>query len=602
MSNAYHRSSVPAEQRWDHADLFADIYAWDAGFGTVEERIPSLAAFKGTLSQGPEQLANWIADSEAVERDLGRLNVWTSMASNVDSNDEEASDRADRIRALGAKLAEATSFALPELIDIGVDTLRAWMSHPALADRERWLERLEQRIPHVRSAEIEGLLGALQGTFAGAATTHSVLANAELDPAPAIDGQGVEHAVTQARISTHLESPDRSLRESAWKAYADAHLARKRTMANLLVTGARQTNLLANVRKYDDALAMTLAPLEVPRSVITALLETYERNLGVWHRWFELKRRHLGLDRLAPWDVAAPVCPTPPAVTYEASVDWLAASLAPLGEDYVSKMRDGALSQGWVDRAPNDGKRMGAFSTGSGGSKPYIMMSWTEDLGSASTLVHELGHSMHSLLSWSTQPYPYARYTLFAAEVASNFNQAMMRDHLFEQYAGDRNFELAILDETMANFGRYFLIMPTLMRFEMELHDRARKGTGLSADALNELLADLFAEAYGPSMDMDRDRVGITWAQFHTHLYSRFYVFMYATGIAGAHAFAKRIQDGVPGAADAYLAFLREGGRTPPLTALERAGVDLSSPQPVEDAFATLSRHVDRFEKLLEDG
>jgi oligoendopeptidase F len=346
---------------------------------------------------------------------------------------------------------------------------------------------------------------------------------------------------------------------------------------------------------------MTLGPLEVPRAVVSELLATFERHLGVWHRFYELKRRHLGLERLRPWDVDAPLSPAPPTVRYGEAVDWLGAALAPLGEDYVATLRRGALEDRWVDRAPNDSKRMGAFSTSWGGSKPYIMMSWTDDLGSASTLAHELGHSMHSWLSWRTQPYPYARYTLFAAEVASNFNQAMMREHLFQERAGDRAFELALIDETMANFGRYFLIMPTLMRFELELHRRAEAGEGLSADALSEHLAALFGEAYGAAMELDEERVGITWAQFHTHLYARFYVFMYATGIAGAHAFARRIQGGEPGAVEGYLTFLREGGRTPPLEAMRRAGVDLASPRPVEEAFRVLDAHVDRFEALMDD-
>ena len=600
MPDTLARADVPSGQRWDHADLFADLDAFDAALREVEERIPTLAAFRGTLDQGPDRLAAWLQAAEALERDVGRLRVWTAMASSVDANDEPARERADRVGTLASRIAEATAFEVPELLAIGTETLRDWLRDPALADRERWLQRLERDAPYVRSAEVEALLGALRTPFAGAAASHSILANAELDVAPAHDADGVEHAVTQAVVSTLKGSPDRTLRESAWTNYADAHLARKRTMANLLVTGARQTNLLARVRGYDDALAMTLGPLEVSRDVVDALLETFRANLGVWHRYFELKRRHLGLDRLRPWDVDAPVSPAPPTVGYVESVDWLSASLAPLGDDYVQAMRRGALEDGWVDRAPNAGKRMGAFSTSWGGSKPYIMMSWTDDLGSASTLAHELGHSMHSWLSWRTQPYPYARYTLFAAEVASNFNQAMMRDHLFEQRAGDRAFELALIDETMANFGRYFLIMPTLMRFELELHRRAEAGEGLTADALSEHLAGLFAEAYGPAMELDEERVGITWAEFHTHLYARFYVFMYATGIAGAHAFARRILDGEPGAVDRYLAFLREGGHTPPLDALRAAGVDLASPDPVQDAFDVLNRHVDRFAALID--
>ena len=600
MPDPVARSEVPADQRWDHADLFADLDAFDEALANVEARIPALADFQGTLDRGPARLAAWLDAAEAVARDLGRLRVFATMASSVDANDEAAGERRDRLGAVGSTFAETTAFARPELLAIGVETLRTWIADPALADRERWLQRIERDAPHARSTEIEALLGALSTPFSGAAASHSVLANAELDVAPAEDAQGVEHAVTQSVVSALKEHPDRTLRENAWRNYADAHLARKRTMASLLVTGARQTNLLARTRRYDDALAMTLGPLEVSREVVDTLLATYREQLGVWHRYFELKRRHLGLDRLQPWDVDAPVSPNPPVVGYEESVDWLGAALQPLGDDYVATMRRGALHDGWVDRAPNAGKRMGAFSTSWGGSKPYIMMSWTDDLGSASTLAHELGHSMHSHLSWREQPYPYARYTLFAAEVASNFHQAMMRDHLFRERAGDRDFELALIDETMANFGRYFLIMPTLMRFELELHRRADAGQGLTADALSEHLAGLFAEAYGPAMEIDEERVGITWAQFHTHLYSRFYVFMYATGIAGAHAFARRIQEGTAGAVDAYLAFLREGGRTPPLDALRAAGVDLASPEPVEAAFAELNQHVDRFEALID--
>jgi oligoendopeptidase F len=601
MPDVLHRKDVPAEQRWDDVDLYPSPEAWDAAYAATAARLDDVRVFRGTLAGGPKILATWLDTYEALERELGRLRVYAGMSSSVDAGDEEARARADKVGALMADAAEAASFAMPELAALPEGTLRAWISNePALADRERWLQRFERDARFLRHPEVEALLGALGTPFSGASSTHGLLANAELTYAPAVDADGREHAITQAVISTLKGSSDRALRESAWTSYADAHLGLERTMANLLVTGARQTNLVARTRGYDDALHMTLVPLEVPRSVVESLLDAYQAHLPVWHRWFEAKKRYLGLDALRPWDVDAPVAPNPPTVPYDQAVAWIGDALAPLGSEYVEAMTHGALHGRWVDRAPNAGKRMGAFSSGWGGSKPYIMMSYTDDLGSMSTLAHELGHSLHSYLSTRAQPYPYARYTLFAAEVASNFNQAMTRDHLFRERAGDRNFELALIDETMANFGRYFLIMPTLMRFELALHDRAARGEGLSAGALGDLLADLYQEAYGPAMEIDRRRVGITWAQFHTHLYARFYVFMYATGIAGAHAFARRILDGVPGAVDGYLGFLREGGRTPPIEAMQRAGVDLSSAAPVEEAFRVLSQHVDRFEALIE--
>lgn len=595
------RASVPSEERWDDTALFETPRAWDATWDEVAGRLEPLRSFRGTLHQGPERLASWLALAEGVARDLGRLRVYASMASSVDTDDEPSRERADRVVDLSALVDEATAWAAPELHALGSDVLRTWVRHPALADRDEWLRRLERDAPHVREPEVEALLGALSVPFAGAPTAHGLLANAELDVPDAIDAAGGRHAVTQSRIGVLTASPDRTLRESAWKNYADAHLARRRTMASMLATGTRQTNLLARTRRHRDALDMTLAPLEVPRGVVDDLLDRYRHHLPIWHRYFELRRRHLGLATLRPWDVNAPLSSAPPHVPYERSVDWLSQALTPLGDEYVKALRRGALEERWVDRAPNRGKRMGAFSSAWAGTPPYIMMSYTDDLGSTSTLAHELGHSMHSYLCWRRQPYPYARYTLFAAEVASNFHQAMLREHLLRTNQNDRDLELALVDEAMSNFGRYLLIMPTLMRFELELHERADRGTGLSADALNERMADLFAEAYGPAMTLDRDRVGITWAQFHTHLYARFYVFQYATGIAGAHAFARRIFDGVPGAAESYLDFLSEGGRTPPLEAMARAGVDLSGPAPLDEAFRVLDGHVDRLERWLEE-
>jgi oligoendopeptidase F len=250
-----------------------------------------------------------------------------------------------------------------------------------------------------------------------------------------------------------------------------------------------------------------------------------------------------------------------------------------------------------VDYACNKGKREGAFSSGAYDTHPFIMMSYNDDLFSLSTLAHELGHSMHSYYSRRTQPYIYSRYSLFVAEVASNFNQAMVRDHLFKTQT-DPAFQIALIEEAMSNYHRYFFIMPTLARFELEMHERLERGAPLNADGMIDLMADLFKEGYGAEVEFDHDRIGITWAQF-AHLYMNFYVYMYATGISGAHALAQDILDGVPGAAEKYLVFLKAGGSLYPLDALRMAGVDLTAPEPVEQAFAVLADLVGRLEKLI---
>jgi oligoendopeptidase F len=272
--------------------------------------------------------------------------------------------------------------------------------------------------------------------------------------------------------------------------------------------------------------------------------------------------------------------------------------MAPLGDEYVAPLRRGVLNDRWVDIYPNRGKQSGAFSTGAPGTYPFILMSYTDDIFSMSTLAHELGHSLHSYFTWRTQPLVYSRYPLFLAEVASNFNQVLVRAHLLATHP-DPSFQIAVIEEAMANFHRYFFIMPTLARFEVEVHQRVERGDALPAQGLIDLMADLFREGYGDEVVIDGDRLGITWATFHTHLYMNFYVYQYATGISGAHALGQGVLDGVSGAADRYLEFLRAGSSRDPLETLARAGVDMASPEPVERAFAVLASYVDRLETLI---
>jgi len=268
-----------------------------------------------------------------------------------------------------------------------------------------------------------------------------------------------------------------------------------------------------------------------------------------------------------------------------------------MGKDYVSIMRNGCLEERWVDVYPNKGKRTGAFSWGAPGTHPFIMMSYTDSIFSLSTLTHELGHSMHSYLTWENQPPIYSDYSLFVAEVASNFHQAMVRDYLLKTNS-DRDFQISVIEEAMANYYRYFFIMPTLARFELETHTRIENGQPLTADSMIELMADLFIEAYGDTVEVNREHLGMTWARFG-HLYSDYYVYQYATGISGAQALSNRVLRGESGAVEDYLGFLKSGASDYPLDVLKKAGVDLTSSEPVEEAFAVMADYVDRLEKLL---
>lgn len=592
------RAEIPLEQTWDLESIFATPADWESALTEADAQIPPLATYAGKLHE-PDALAAFFSASEATGRKVAHVGVYANLGFATDTSNTEAAARVDRAMGLSTRYGAAIAYAEPELLSLGETRLQAMaQTTPALAAYAHYFDRLGQRAPHIRSAEVEQVLTLAGDALRSATRIHGILCDADLTFEPAEGGR----EIGQSTIGSLLTDPDRQVRESAWKSYADSHLAHKASLAQCLATGVKQNVFLARVRGYDSALHAALTPNFIPISVFENLIATFQKHLPTWHRYWSLRKRVLGLERLAPWDIKAPLTQSKTPVPYTQAVDWIAEGMAPLGTAYVEAMVRGATQERWVDWSVNRGKRMGAFSSGTVGTHPYILMSYNDDLFSLSTLAHELGHSLHSYYSRRTQPQHYAGYGLFVAEVASNFNQALTRAHLLEKFAGNRELLIGVLEEAMSNFHRYFLVMPTLARFEREIHERVWSGQALTAGFLTQRMAELFAEAFGPEVALegeDWNRVGSTWMQFSTHLYANFYVYQYATGISGAHALAERVlSEGQP-AAEAYLGFLKAGGSKYPLEVLADAGVDLSSPEPVEAAFATLAHYVARLEELF---
>ena len=596
------RGEVPASATCDLASVFADPAAWEAELERVAAALPGLERFRGRLAEGSALLADWLETSEGLQRSLGRLVVYAGMGHAVDTGDAQAAARSDRARTLAARLGAACAFAEPELAALGAEGLRAWVAaEPRLAHHAHHFEQILRHAAHLRSAEVEQLLRGLADPFRTAAAIHGTLTDADLTFADAVGAEAGALQVAQGTIGALLAHPEPEVRRTAWESYADAHLAHRHSCAACLAAGVKQNVFLARARGYGSALEAALTPNDIPVEVFHHLLRAFRRHLPTWHRYWRLLRRTLGVGSLRVCDLKAPLGAHPPRVPFAEAVEWIAAGTAPLGPEYVAALRRGVLAERWVDHGPNRGKRAGAFSGGAPGTRPFILMTYTPDLGGLSTLAHELGHSLHSLYTRESQPQTYSGYSIFVAEVASNFNQALVRAHLWAQ-APDREFRLAVLEEAMANLHRYLFLMPTLARFELEMHERVERGQALTASVLDGLLADLFAEGYGGEVEVDRERVGITWAQFPTHLYSNFYVYQYATGIAGAHVLAEGVLEGHPGAAARYLDFLRCGSSRYPLDALRLAGVDLTSPEVLERGFAVLASTVERLEGLLAPG
>jgi oligoendopeptidase F len=594
------RSEIPSEHTWDTASVFPSVAAWEAEFQAVGNELADAERFRNHLAEGPTTVADFFEKAEQLKLRAARVFLYGRMVHNVDTADQVAAAKNDRAQGLYARVMGALAFADPELMEIGFETLRRWMhEEPRLTIYEHYFDSLERQREHVRSAEVEQLLSQLMDPFRSATATHGVLADADLtfNPAHGADGE-YPIEIAQGNIAALLSQPDREVRRTAWENYADAHLAFKNTTANCIAAGVKQHVFLARARRYESAIEAALAPHHVPVGVFHSLIEAFHQNLPTWHRYWRLRRRALGYEKLYVYDTRAPLTGKMPSVPFDRAVEWIVEGMAPLGDEYVDVMRNGVLEQRWVDVYPNQGKRAGAFSTGAPGTNPFILMSYNDDVFSLSTLAHELGHSMHSYYSWRNQPLVYARYPTFLAEVASNFNQAIVRAHLLDAQS-DRDFKIAVIEEAMGNFHRYFFIMPTLARFELEIHQRVERGEGLNADGLIELMHSLFSEGYGDEVEVDHDRAGITWAEFPTHMYLNFYVFQYATGISAAHALAERVLGGEPNATEDYLAFIKSGGSLYPLDALKLAGVDMSTPEPVEKTFGVLARLVDQLEELV---
>ncbi len=590
------RHEIAVEHTWNVESIFPTHEAWHLEKEAIVAELPNLLRFRGKLGQGATVLADLLQESETLLFRLGKIYEYGTLVYTVNLGDKEANAIYQQSRATDGQIKSALSFIKPEMLAIGFDTLQTWIKEePRLALYEHYVEQLERFRPHVRSAEVEELLGQLSDPFRSATTTHSTLTDLNLIIEPAAGESPIP--IAQGNISALLVDENREVRRTAWQNYADAHLSYKDTMANVVATGVKQHAFQAQARRYESSFASALANNHIPQGVFHNLIATFRKNLPIWHRYWRVRRKALGYEKLHVYDIKAPLTKRAPNVSYEQAVEWICEGMKPLGDEYVSTMRQGCLQDRWVDIYPNQGKRSGAFSCGSQGTYPFILMSYNDDLFSLSTLAHELGHSMHSYYTCTTQPFVYANYSIFVAEVASNFNQALVRKHLLEQHP-DPAFQISIIEEAMSNFHRYYLIMPTLARFELELHERVERGEALTADSMIELMTALFRECYGDEVEIDEQRIGITWAQFPIHLYLNFYVYMYATGIAGAHALADRVLSDTPNAAQDYLNFLKAGSSGYPLDVLKQAGVDLTTPDPVQKGFDVLSGMVDRLEEL----
>ncbi|MGB7339307.1 MAG: M3 family oligoendopeptidase [Phototrophicaceae bacterium] len=598
------RADVPKEQTWNRESVFATWDDFKAEYDAIIAAIPELASYQGRLSESRDVVVEYFDKLYRLRRRAGRLSVYVGLATAVDTSDVTAKTMEGLVFSLFGQLSAAVAFDVPELLAMG-DELRNWArDDERLSVYAHYFDNLLRQQDHTQSAAVERLLGMLKDTFAGPFSTYGEMVNTDLKFPNAVDSNGHEHRVAQDIVPpTGIKSTDRTLRQDAWYKFCDGHKAVENTLASNLITNIKQNVFLARARGYDTVLEAQLAPANLPVAVFDNLVNTFEANLSVWHRYWEAKRKALRIETMHPYDIWAPLTENPPLIDYNQAVDWIVAGLEPLGEEFTSILRKGATTDRWVDYAQNEGRTQGAFSSACYDCPPFIFNTFDGSLTGMSVLAHELGHSMHSYWMDQNQPEVYNGY--FAdgtsgaiAETASNFHQAMTRVHLLTVNPDDKDFQLSLIEEAMFNFHRYFFIMPTLARLEREIYKRAENNQPLSAAILNELTSQFFGEGYGDALTDEPTRTATTWMQFQ-HLYVPYYTFQYSVGISAAHALADNIHSGKPHAANNYLNFIGAGWSRYAIDLFKLGGVDMTSSEPIEQTFAVMEKLVERLEALV---
>jgi len=600
MTKPLKRADFPPESKWKPEAVYPTWKEFEADYENALADLPKLSAFKGRLKEGPAVLVDYFQLYERLLQRVIKLYSFVNFAVAVDYADQAPKPYFGQVMGLLGQTAGANAFADPEMVEIG-EKLFEWAEQDARLEIYRhYFHNLLRLKQHRRSAEVEEVLGMLEDPFMQLTQTASELAESDIKFKPAVDSKGQTFPVTQGLLDSNAENPDREVRRTAWENFCDGYAAHINTFASNYLAHVKAQVVDMRVRGYSSVLETQLKPYNVPVEVFHNLLETFRANLPTWHKYWDVKRRALGYEKIHPYDIWAPLVTNPPKLSYADAVEMVAEGNAPLGEEYTSMLREGCLERHWVDWAPNDTKSQGAFSSfGVENLPPLIMMSYNDDVSGMSTLSHELGHSMHTYFISKHQPaiYKLSYPSMTVAETASNTNQAMTRAFLRETRADDEQFQLALLVEAMYNYHRYLFQMLNLATFELEVYTRAEQGKPLSAEILQDLMKEIYAAGYGETMTDDPARTGTTWAQF-PHLYVPFYTFQYAVGISAADMLTSNIRSGKRGAAENYLKFLSVGGSMYTMDQFRLAGVDMTSPEPVRAAFGVLASMVDQVERL----
>lgn len=598
MSSVPERDEISEEYKWDVDSLYTDIDEWEEDKQEVENLLERLEEFNNRVTESAETLLEIIELYQEMHRKLQDLGRYASMKQDEDTRKEKYQKLSSQADSLKAKVNSVTSFLEPEIQELDEDRFEEMVEEePGLENYRHYIDDILRMKPHTRSEEVEGVLSQLGEVLGAPGEIYQMLSDADMEFPVVEKPDGEEVRITSANFTKLLQHQNRDFRRKVHEKFYGELGNVRNTVGSTLENTTRTHVKTTRIRNYDSARKAALQPSKIPEEVYDNLIETVKDNLDLLHRHTELKQKALDVEELKPWDLYMPLVDSEsPEISFEDAQSHVIQAVSVLGDEYRDKAEKGLTSEGWVDVYENKGKRSGAYSGGSYDSKPFILMNYQDDIESMFTLAHELGHSMHSYFTNQNQPYIYSGYKIFVAEVASTVNEALLTRHLLETVE-DEDFRRHILSHYLERFRNTIYRQTMFADFEQRIHREIEEGGALTPDHLDQEYRELKSGFYEPAV-LDEE-IAREWMRI-PHFYYNFYVYQYATGMSAATALAAQILKEGEEAAERYREFLKKGSSDYPLELLKDAGVNMSSPKPVEKALEVYEEHLDEMEELVQ--
>ncbi|WP_282171847.1 oligoendopeptidase F [Cytobacillus firmus] len=592
------RNEISPEDTWRLEDIFPSDDEWNKEYSEVQKLIPDAGKYQGRLGESAETLYAALQFQDHLLSRLGKLYTYAHMRYDQDTTNSFYQGMDDRVKNLYSEAASALAYIVPELLAEDEEKIAGFLKEKTeLQLYKHSLEEINLQRPHVLSAEQESLLAQASEVLGASSNTFGMLNNADLEFPSIKDENGEEVEITHGRFIRFLESDEQRVRHDAFKAVYETYGKFRNTFASTLSGNVKKDNFNAKIRNYDSARHAALSADNIPESVYENLVNTINDNLHLLHRYVKLRKKVLGVKELHMYDLYTPlVKEVKMEIPYNEAKDLILKGLKPLGEDYLNILKEGFENR-WVDVHENKGKRSGAYSSGTYGTNPYILMNWQDNVNNLFTLAHEFGHSVHSYYTRKYQPYPYGNYSIFVAEVASTCNEALLNDYLLKTIDDDKK-RLYLLNHYLEGFRGTVFRQTMFAEFEHLIHQKAQNNEALTADSLTKEYYELNKKYFGDEDIVIDEEIGLEWSRI-PHFYYNYYVYQYATGFSAATALSKQIlQEGQP-AVDRYIEFLKSGSSDYPIEVLKKAGVDMTSSKPIEDACKVFEEKLNEMENLL---